>query len=435
MIAMQIFNLGLGTATFKHVAAHAGLKDFEKVSSTINTNFSLSSLLHILCVLSGLSISIAMRYFSLFKIEPAYIDLVCAGTLLGSILVGFKFYEQIIGYTFKALERFDLDTFLSTGLKLSVLTINILLVFLGFGLVALFIASIACSFINLIISFVVIKKQIPGFEWRFKLNKINIMQELNFAIWPWFQTLAIIITFQCDRFFVVTFVGLATLTYYGLAATMFNHIHMGFNAIVPWLAPKITKMKTIGEDPEALYRSARNFSLLLSLSALLIFSLVNEPILSLLLSKTKYAAASEFIRLFTVFEIFFVFSIVPNYFLNAAGFEKMYFKIVLFYCISIMSGMAIGYFTTHTAGGIIMGMTASTALTMFIQNWIISQQIFKGNGLKEAFILYLPPFLLSWAIMSSDKWLQFSLYGLTILSLHFVFTRHQKINFNLLKID
>lgn len=435
MIAMQVFNLGLGNATFKHIAAHSAANDVAKMNNTLNTNFSLSFLLHFLCIATGVLIGIGIRYFSFFNIESSYVDLAWQGAILAGVLVGFKFYEQLIAYTFKALERFDKDTLLSTGLKIAVLIVNIVLVKMGYGLLPILINSILLSFISILIGMFLIKKQIPNYQFNFQLNKSLIKNELEFAIWPWFQTLAIVLTFQCDRFFVVTFIGLSTLTYYGLVATIFNHIHMGFNAIAPWLAPKITKLKTQGQDTRALYLTARNFLLVIALTALLLFNLLNEPILSLFLSQEKYNNAADYIKCFTLFEVFFVFSIVPNYFLNAAGHEKLYFKIVLFYCISILSGMLLGYYLTHTATGLIIGMAVATGITMLFQNWMINQWVFKQKNALESTLLFMPALCIAASIFIEDPFIKYSIVALSFSSIYYVYTRYFKINMHLLKLD
>ncbi|HMG16282.1 MAG TPA: hypothetical protein VK590_12580, partial [Saprospiraceae bacterium] len=402
MITMQVFNLGLGTAVFKHVAAHLSVKAYDKIKLTFNTNFSLSCLIHIACILVSVSLAIGVKYFSFFKIEPAYINLVSGGIVLGGTIVGFKFYEQLVSYTFKAFERFDLAAWISSGTKLTILFLNILLVYFGYGLITLLISGIIISSLGILMGILFIKRLIPAFTLSFHYEKTSIRHELKFAVWPWFQSLAIIITFQCDRFFVVTYIGLATLTYYGLVATMFNHIHMGFNAIAPWLAPKITKLKTQGKEIKELYLTTRNFSLVISLTVLLVFSIVNAPILKLFLSIDKYQHAAGFIKLFTLFELFFVYAIVPNYFLNAAGHERLYFKIVIFYCTTIILGMLTGYYFNRTAEGILEGLTVGTAISMFTQNWVIDKKIFKADGLKDSLILFLPVVLIVLSILSSS---------------------------------
>lgn len=435
MITMQVFNLGLGTAVFKHVAAHLSLKAYDKIQETFNTNFSLSCIIHFACILVSVFIASGVKYFSFFKIENAYIDLVTSGIVLGGTIVGFKFYEQLVSYTFKAFERFDLAAFISSGTKLSILLVNVILVYLGNGLITLLISGIIISSLGIILGLFFIKHMIPGFSLGIHFKKSSIKNELKFAIWPWFQSLAIIITFQCDRFFVVTYIGLATLTYYGLVATMFNHIHMGFNAIAPWLAPKITKLKTQGKDIKELYLTTRNFSLLISLTALLIFSIVNAPILKLFLSIDKYQHAAGFIKLFTLFELFFVYAIVPNYFLNASGNERLYFKIVIFYCSAIILGMLGGYYIKRSAEGILEGLTIGTAISMFIQNWIIDKMIFNDEGLQDSIILFLPVMMIVLSIIVTTLFLKLILILLSLVSLYFVFIKYFKINLNLIKFE
>lgn len=433
IIMMQLFNLGLGAATFKNVATHAELKNFENVIKTINTNFSLSVILHVLCVLIGIVIWTGIKYFSLFKIEDYYTDLAATGALFGGFIVGLKFYEQLVSYTFKAFERFDIAAWINSGIKLTALIINIILVYLGYGLISLFIATITVSVTGIFAAMMIIKKQVPGYFLSFHFKKESIYKELNFAIWTWLQSLAIVITFQCDRFFVLTYIGLSTLTYYGLVATMFNHIHMGFSAIVPWLAPKVTRLKALGIDSKELYTTSRNLCLVIALSTLLVFSMISIPLLKMSISIDKYNHTIEYIKLFTLFELFFVYTIVPGNYLNAGGFEKFNFGIVLFYCIVIIIGMLTGYAVYKSAEGILYGLITATGVSVFVQNLIVDKKIFADNKGSATLILFLPAVMISICVLSETTMLKSVFFGFSVLSLYLVFIRHNKINLNLVK--
>lgn len=433
IIMMQLFNLGLGAATFKNVAVHAGIKNYDKVIRTINTNFSLSFILHALCILTGALIGMGIKYFSLFKIETSYTHIAAVGALFGGFIVGLKFYEQLVSYTFKALERFDIAAWVNSGIRLTTLFVNVVLVAKGYGLMSLFISTIIVSVIGITTGILLIKKQVPGYFLSFHFNKESIQKELNFAVWTWFQSLAIVITFQCDRFFVLTYIGLSTLTYYGLVATMFNHIHMGFSAIVPWMAPKVTRLKAQGIEPKELYMTSRNLCLVIALFALLVFSMVSAPLLKMVISIDKYNHTIEYIKLFTLFELFFVYTIVPGSYLNASGHEKLNFMIVLFYCTIIIAGMLTGYAIYKNAEGILKGLTVATFISVVVQQMIFSKRIFTEKGWLATIILFLPALVISGCVISETILLKSVLFIVSLISLYLVFIRYNKINLNLVK--
>jgi O-antigen/teichoic acid export membrane protein len=298
---------------------------------------------------------------------------------------------------------------------------------------SLFISTVAVSLIGILVGVFLIKKQVPGYFLSFHFSKASIYKELNFAIWTWLQSLAIIITFQCDRFFVLTYIGLSTLTYYGLVATMFNHIHIGFSAIVPWLAPKVTRLKIQGFDSRELYLTSRNLCLVIALSVLLVFSMVSAPLLKIVISIDKYDHTVEYIKLFTLFELFFVYTIVPSSYLNADGHERLNFYIVFFYCTVIIIGMLTGYKIYKTAEGILFGLIAATAVSVFVQNLIISKKVFSEKGWSATLILFLPALMISICIISEGALLKAVLFFLSVISLYLVFIRYNSINLNLVK--
>jgi O-antigen/teichoic acid export membrane protein len=433
IIMMQLFNLGLGAATFKNVAAHAGVKNYTNVITTINTNFSLSFILQVVCIFIGSLIAVGIRYFALFKIESSYNDIAATGAVFGGFIVGLKFYEQIVTFTFKALERFDIAAWINSGIKLTNLLVNVVLVYLGYGLISLFISTIIVSLTGLCFAIFFIKQQVPGYFVSFHFNKASINKELHFAVWTWLQSLVIVITFQCDRFFVLTYIGLSTLAYYGLIATMFNHIHMGFSAIVPWLAPKVTRLKAQGADAKDLYITSRNLCLVIALFALLLLSIISGPLLKMLLSTEKYNNTIDYIRLFTLFELFFVYTIMPGNYLNAGGHEKLNFSIILSYCLAIITGMIAGFYIYHTAQGLLTGLVVATIFTVMVQNIFIDKKIFAQSNLLHSLILFLPPVLISCSIVADALWLKSIFFIFSAISLYLVFIRDNKIDLNLVK--
>jgi len=435
MISMQLFNLGLGSATFKNVALHLSKNDIKSLSETLNTNISLCMVIHVACIILSIILSVGIRYFSFFNIEKSFVELSSISVIFAGFIVGLKFYEQIVSFYFKASERFDLAAILNSGLKLSILGINIVFVYFGYGLIQIFICTISVSLIGLIIGVFIIKSRVDSYRFSIYFNKKSILKEINFAIWTWLQSLVVIITFQCDRFFVVSFFGLTTMTYYGLVATIFNHIHMGFNSIVPWLAPQVTKLKSKNINTDKLYFSSQNLCVSIGLIALLVFNFVNPFLFKIILSTNKFIHINQYVKYFTLFEIFFIYSIVPNYYLNAAGYEKKLFYIVLLYCSLSILGMLCGYFYFNSASGILVGLTIAMFISMFIQNWIIASKLFERNGFTFAIKSVIPAIFISFVVLIDTLFVKifFSFFALSTLYLYFY--KEGKINFSLLKFN
>jgi hypothetical protein len=210
---------------------------------------------------------------------------------------------------------------------------------------------------------------------------------------------------------------------------------MGFNSIAPWLAPKITKMISKGQETSELYHSARNLSLLISLSALLGFSFIYTPVLELILGTDKFIKTEPFIRLFMLFELFFVYSIIPNYFLNASGHEKLYFKLVLFYCFAILTGMSLGYMFSRSADGLLIGMSFATGISMFVQDVIINDKVFGKKGIADSLLLFLPAICIAASFVSPTPILKIALSLLSASVVYMIFFKFHKINFNLVRLD
>lgn len=428
---MQVFNFGLGSGVFKNVAARRALKDEAGVQHTLNTSLSLNVILFGVCLLAAGILAALVRYYGLLHIDPGFRVLCAKGILLSGIIVGFKFFEQIFTGYFKGQEQFKVAAGLATGNKIVALLVNIALLFcLQVSVLQLLCGIIIVQCLFFLFSVLLVRRD--RLSYRFTFNLKLPKQDASFALFFWFQSLAIIITFQADRYLVVNYFGLAVLTYYALTATIFNHFHMALSAVLPWLSPKLTRLAVLQQDPGPLYLAARNLLAVFSVLSLLALYFVYPFFFKLFLGKSTAFAVEQYVPLFIVFELFFTLGIVPAFYFNALGHERRYFFYTLAFAVVTLVLMCTGVLLYQKPAAVLYGIIVSCIAGSYVQLLLINKIKYQEYKMGAALLMLLPSAGAAAFILLPGMPAKAVCLTLTLVSLYFINIKGNKNNFRLL---
>jgi len=166
---------------------------------------------------------------------------------------------------------------------------------------------------------------------------------------------------------------------------------------------------------------------------LCLFCLLTKPIFLIWIGSEKFNEMSEYVKWFSIFEFFFIFTIIPNYFLNASGHEKFNLKMVLMFTSINLLGIVIGFLILKTTVGILIGLALSTIIGMFILHYKMAKKFDESNkSTLNVALLFIPSFFGSgtaWFDSYSLKMLSFSL---CMLSLYLIYIKLFRTDFKLL---
>ncbi len=401
VVSMQLFNFGIGSTVLKNISLHMGTQNDTGKIGVINNAISMTIALFLLCLLLGLIGFYLVAYRQLFNVAHDY-RLLCAKCfILAGLIVGIKFFEQIFSNYFKALENFKYAAILGSGNRLFALGLNILTLFIfPFSILALLVILIIVNSLFIVFGFLLMKKSLHKYHFSFNLKVPKT--EASFALFTWLQSFAIILTFQSDRYLVVSHFGLIALSYYALSATIFNHLHMGFNAMLPWLSPKFTKLHAQRKNGKELYFAARNIVTGSSLLLLIILYTIYPYIFKIILGTQTANEVSDYVKYFIVFEAFFALSIVPAYYLNAVGHERIYLYYIFFFCALTLCSMFIAIHIFHTTVSILYGLISACAVSMFVLRMILSKILSGSYETSSCIVQILPSALISAFILCEN---------------------------------
>lgn len=432
IVLMQALNLGLNSSTYKHVSQSLVEDNAKQIEQTLNTNLSLTALIGVCCFVLCAAIVLCIYQFNWFISDVENKDTVVTCLFIGIIILFTKLTEQIFYNVYRAFENFKYVTILSVAIKVFVLIGNVFIAIFTHEVVFVLAYTALVSLLGLFLNYKTLKRFIPYYQYKFKLSKPSIRYEIEYSLFIWLQSIAVIFAYQGDRLLVSYGFGLVVLSYYTIVSTLFNHVHMAFSAMTNWLFPQIVKNKENKALIFDLYLNTRNVSTVLSVFLLCLFCLLYKPLFIIWLGLENYSHISEYLKWFSIFEFFFIFTIVPNHFLNASENEKFSLRMVLFYTSLNIVGILIGAFFFNTIVAMLVGLVVSTVLAMYSYHHFIGKRFSGKADFVSLTLMFIPSLLGSGTAFFDDYLFKYLAFILCLISMYFVFIRYHRTNFKLL---
>lgn len=403
LVGMQVFNFGLGPGILKNIAWQIGKGDYAAQIRTLNSSLSASMLLFLLAVLVTATLAIFTLKTDLFSIGSHIKSSAALCIALTGALVGFRFMEQVFTNLCKAYENFRAAAFITISNRLVPLLVNLVLLVYHPDIATLVISMLICNALTMCYCFFLLHQRFSGYRFRFKIQIGT--ESSRFALVLWLQSLCMILIFQADRYLTVQYFGLVTLSFYALTATIFNHLHMGFNALLGWVAPKFTKWKAQDIEVKHLYIASRDSVLLISVNALLLFHFLYPYIFPVILGADSTKAMTPYINYFIIMELFLASSIIPAYFLNASGHEKGYLYFLVAFALGTVALMLIMLHYVNSPMAVVYALVISNLAGMIFQNLFSEKQLFdKSTILRQLSGWVLLPTLASVFLLYPTQW-------------------------------
>lgn len=431
VILLQSLNLGLNTSTYKHVSSALSTKDEAQINQTLTTNLSLTMLLSVVGFLIIGIVAFFIVRFNVFIDASVQKSTLVYSLFLGGFILFSKLTEQILYTIYRAFEDFKYVTFISITSKIVTVLGSVILAYVTNNIVLVLLYNAIISLLFLFINYRLIRRFLPFYRFHFHLSKSAIKFEVNYSFFVWLQSIAVVLTYQGDRLLVSSGFGLETLSYYTIVATIFNHIHMAFAALTGWVFPQIAKNQNDTTYIKQLYLNTRNVSAFIAVSLLAVFTFIATPLFEVWLGADNFQHIANYLNLFAMFEFVFIFTIMPNFFLNGSGYEKLNLKITLVYTLLNVFGMLVGYFAWHSVTGILIGLFVTTIIGMFILHVKMDKLFQLSEQAVYNTVLLFVPSLLGCGIAYFDQWVVKLLFlAATIISAYLLFIKKPKTTFN-----
>lgn len=276
---MGLLDFGFSTSVIKHLAEYHAKQKKEKLSHLINSMNSLFLLMGLI----GLGLFLSASYWIDFVFPQQVPQAKELSALF--IIAGFLFLVNCLSSVFfsipNSLQRFDISSKIGLiSLTFSSLA-SVLLVQLGYKLIALFTLQLGMAIILLLVSIKISHRLLPQISFGFAWNKEELKSSYQFASKVFLSNIANSLLTYLDRLIIPIFLGPTQLTYYSLPGNISSKIPGVSNALAGVIFPVAVRFNSLDdkEKLQALYR--RSFRLLLVLSCAICFSIIflAEPIM------------------------------------------------------------------------------------------------------------------------------------------------------------
>lgn len=395
-IAVHLIGFGLPHSITAHIAEALGKNSNKKLNAYINAaSRLLGRMMLIVLLFAGL-----MFIYTLLGRQVLF-DLYTWKTLVvATLFIAVKFPEVLYQSIFKGYEHYKMSAIFNMANRLTALGVQIVLVYKGYSLLEIFTANLIINLVMVVLQGSLIYRGLENYKLILFKGLPERKELYHFGFWTWLQTIIAIASYQMDRFLVAWFLGTAAVTYYVIAATIANHLHMAFEAVVSWMLPKISRLKESMTDTRKYFISFRTFSVGFSLLVLLVLYLVSEPLFILWLGPEKYEKMIIFFRLFMAFEALLILSIVPKLYLNGIKTLSLITALEFMYKTAIIVAMIIYFSFNRTAEALIWGQIIALLIFMPVEYLIINKRILHENPLKEAILTMIPSLCIIGVIIS-----------------------------------
>jgi len=426
-IAVHIIGFGLPLSITAHVAEALGKNNRKKLFAYINVSSALLGKMMMITIVGAMVLLLAPSLgLTLFN------DNIHKTLVVATFLIAVRFPEILFQSIFKGYEKYDKAALYNIINRVLTLAVQIVLVYKGYSLLAMYLAALTVSILMVLVQGFIIFFGLKGYRPVLFKALPERKEIYNFGFWTWLQTIIAVASYQIDRFIVAWFLGTAAVTYYVLASTIANHLHMAFEAVVSWFLPKISRLKAAHGGTQNYFYSIRAFSVGFSLLSIAALYAVSEPLFVLWLGEEKCNSMIGFFRLFLVFEAFLILSIVPKLYLNAIKSLAFITSLELMYKTAIIAGMIVFFSISPTGEYLIWGQIVALIIFMPVEYFLINKCVLHANSLRETFFTMIPSLMIMAAIVVTRWDLALVFFFSGVISFWVIYIKNNYFNIKLL---
>lgn len=323
-------SMGIGEGLVRYIPLYRGKKQNENIKYLLKKTAKIFLITGFLSVILLLLLSnfISEKIFN----EPTLYEFL----IVFSFLTPINLFLTLILSTLRSYEKIGLYSLLSNILlTFTNLALIFLFLFLGIGIYAIILSYVLGEFIVLLISFAVIKKQIPEiFQSPKKIKKRKILREVVMYSFPLFLAGIAWKLFKWgDSFIIGFFKTVADVGIYNAASPISLLLAVSSQLFMQLFFPLVTRLYSQGDKTtiKEMTKQVSKWIFILNLPLLLLLIIFPEEILNIFFGEQYLSASSSLI--FLSIGVFFLSFFDMSYRLIAMkGMSK-----ILFIDIVVMS--------------------------------------------------------------------------------------------------
>ena len=277
---LGLLDLGIGGAAVRTIAQHVEREDLDSAARVLGTAVTTYFLIGIV---GGVGLALAV---------PLLVSTVLSVPVELQQSARLAFYVSAAGFPIslalgafaavpKALQRFDMSTRVTLVFATIGPVVTLAMVWGGFGLPGIAIASFFLNLIGGVVYFLVSRRLLRGAPIRLGIDPALLRGLASFAGWYLVASFGVTILYQLDKILVGSFLGVAAITYYVVPGNLANRIQGFMGSATLVVFPVSAALSARGDTAllTRLYRDGTRLTFLLAAAVGVPMALFAEPFL------------------------------------------------------------------------------------------------------------------------------------------------------------
>lgn len=362
----QLLELGTNQAIMKLISEYAALNKKENIAEVINTSFVIFLLAGIVSII----LSFVLAHYGLiyFKIPSNYLSTSKQLVLIIGINISLLLLKRGLNASLAGYHRFDLINLITVIGELTTASITVILVRMGFGLIALAVLMVGINLLEVILLlYFLIRKYSLSIGLSF-VSREKIRTIFGFSLYTFVTDISTRIAWNIDVVVIGIFLPVSSITTYTIGVRLAGISEKLFNPIINTLLPLASTWDAQEQKHrlQQLMLEGTKVSLLLSLPVAALLFLTGKSLISLWVGK-------EYLSSFSVLVVFLLIFVVSNMESTASQIQLGMRKLRFHTMVSIFSALAnflLSITLIHFYG--IIGVALGTLVPCLISNLLFS---------------------------------------------------------------
>lgn len=294
-----MLDLGIRSSVGRFVARHLARNDDQSVNRTISSAFAILGAGGMLALIVSIILNLS---FGVFKVEPSLESAARSALLISGLTIGLALPMGVFGAVLISLERFDVMTAVNVAGALTRAALTLLVLKLGYGLVALAIITLAVGTCEYGAMAICAKRLYRPLRLSWKtIDSASCRELFGFGIYRFFWIVANQMIFFTDSTVIGIFLSAGAITYFAIPGSLINYgrniVSLATDALYP-VATRLDSKNDLSGLRE-LQISGTRLSLLIALPLCLGYVFLGKQFITLWMGE-KYAVSAVYLAILAI---------------------------------------------------------------------------------------------------------------------------------------
>lgn len=391
---------GVGYAVVKHLSHDMAVRNHDSARAIVGTSLALSAGAAVFAF-AALNLLSSVVVHHLLHVSGPLASAAYGVVFLTSLSLGIGFIGNIYYSALIALQRYSMLASVRVLTATLLAATQIVLVYLGKGIVSLAGAMLGCTVLGLLVVLVRGFSSESEVMWRPRVSREAFRKVLSFGAFRTLDMAAMLVLMQMDRVMVGSYLGASAVAYYAIPQNLAQQVsHMATSLTEP-LFPRLSEMLAKGdrETVREMFRRSTRLLVWLVATGIACGVVLADLLFRWWLGAAFAQHAAPILRWLLLGWGLYGISLVSIFALNAFGLPQINAGLHLVQALALLGGAVI---LIPVFGGIgaAYALTAVTFLTVPAY-LVYADRRLKIESVKVLSDLYLKPFLIGAAVLAA----------------------------------